>query len=163
MTITPEYIDYLMTSAYAEAAKAAQIGEVPVGAVISAQGKIVSRTHNLTEKLYDPTAHAEVLAIQVAAAERRNWRLEDAILCVTLEPCTMCIGAIKAARIPVVIFGASDPKAGAVGSIYDLSQDCRTGTPPRIISGARAEECAEILTRFFESRRGRDMRTSKAA
>ncbi len=153
VAITPEYIDYLMSNAYSEAHKAGRLGEVPVGAVVSCGDRIISRAHNLTERLHDATAHAEILALQVASAKLKSWRLNDSILCVTLEPCTMCIGAIKAARVPVVIFGASDPRAGAVGSIYDLAIDSRTGTPPRVISGIREKECAEILREFFAKRR----------
>ncbi|MCO6429442.1 MAG: nucleoside deaminase, partial [Deltaproteobacteria bacterium] len=102
-------------------------GEVPIGAVVGDGSNVIAVAHNEIETRSDPTAHAEVLAIQRAAKRSSNWRLHDIVLCSTLEPCTMCCGAIKLARVPVVVFGASDQRAGAFGSIYDLSIDSRSG------------------------------------
>lgn len=127
-------------------------GEVPIGAVVWQNGSIISRAHNETEKTKLPTAHAECLAIQRACASVSNWRLPDCALCVTLEPCTMCIGAIQLARIPVLIYGASDQRIGAVGSVYDATVLIQE-TSIRVISGVREKECREILTTFFKSRR----------
>ena len=142
-----------MQEALIEAEKASSLGEVPVGAVIALGGKIIARAHNLVETKKDATAHAEVLAMQEAGRALGNWRLKDAVLCVTLEPCTMCIGAAKLSRIPTIIFGANDPRMGAVGSLYDIAIDNRVGPAPRIIRGVRGAECRKILSSFFEERR----------
>ncbi|NDC39037.1 MAG: nucleoside deaminase [Proteobacteria bacterium] len=153
MKLTADFIDHLMEQALAEAEKAAKIGEVPVGAVVAVQNKIISRAHNLVETKKDASAHAEVLAMQQASSTLSNWRLNNAVLCVTLEPCTMCIGALRLSRIGTIIFGAEDPRMGAVGSLYDLSIDDRLGAPPRVIRGIREAQCRTQLSSFFEELR----------
>lgn len=144
-----------MRLAMAEAAIAAtQSGDVPVGAVlVGADGEIVALGRNEKELLNDPTAHAEVVAIRKAAADRGNWRLEDLTLVVTLEPCVMCAGAIVAARIPRVVFGAWDQRVGASGSLYDVIRDSRLGRPAEVISGVLEAECSAQLSEFFEAKR----------
>ena len=147
---TPDFISHLMTEALREAASAAASGEVPVGAVIAHSGSIIARAHNTTEASATVTAHAEMHAINLASKVLGSWRLSECILCVTLEPCTMCLGAIRLARIPTIIFGAGDSRQGAVGSLYDLSQDERLGSPVRVISNVHRTECEEILSSFFK-------------
>jgi len=139
-----------MQAALAAAGEAAVRGEIPVGAIVSINNKIVATASNRTEELKDATAHAEILAIREASAKVQNWRLEDAILCVTLEPCTMCAGAIRNARIGTVIYGASDPERGALGSLYDIGHEARLGPSPRIIEGIMSQECTSILDSFFK-------------
>lgn len=141
-----------MGEALAQAKASQASGEVPVGAVVWRDGAILSRAHNETESSQNPTAHAECLAIQRACALVSNWRLNDCALFVTLEPCTMCIGAIQLARIPLLVFGAYDPRMGAVGSLYDATL-VNTDKQLRVVSGVREDECKEILTNFFESKR----------
>jgi tRNA(adenine34) deaminase len=153
VTPTPELLAHLMTEALREAAKAAAFGEVPVGAVIAHKETIIGRGHNTTERDKSVVAHAETHALHQASQAAGDWRLSECILCVTLEPCTMCTGAIRLARIPIVVFGAGDSKQGAMGSLYDLSLDDRLGTPPRVISGILKDECESALKRFFESLR----------
>ena len=143
-----------MTLALAQAELAQVAGEVPVGAVLIENGRLVAAAHNRVERDGDATAHAEVLAIREAGARSGGWRLNEAILCVTLEPCPMCASACKLARIGTVVYGASDPKMGGCGSIFDLSQDSRYGSVPRVISGVKEAECSELLKRFFVGRRG---------
>ena len=143
-----------MEMALSAAAAAAGAAEVPVGAVLWFDGTVIADSRNETEASKDPTAHAEVLAIRRAAAKLNNWRLEGCILCVTLEPCTMCAGAIRLARVPTIIYGASDPRMGAFGSLYDLSEDKRLGPVPRVIYGVKESDCSGILKGFFEKRRG---------
>ena len=128
-TPSPEFIDQLMTEAIAQAKSAAALGEVPVGAVVAHNNAIIGRGRNTTEHDQTIVAHAELHAIQEASKKLGSWRLNECIMCVTLEPCTMCLGAIRLARIPVIIFGAGDSQQGAVGSLYDLSLDERLGTP----------------------------------
>jgi tRNA(adenine34) deaminase len=141
-----------MQAALAEAAKCGD--DVPVGAVlVDSEGKVVAVGRNDKELHNDPTGHAEIVAIREAAKARGSWRLDDLTLVVTLEPCVMCAGAIVAARIPRVVFGAWDARVGASGSLYDLLRDGRLGTPVEVISGVLETECAEVLTQFFESRR----------
>ena len=136
----------------AEAALAA--GEVPVGAVvISAQGAVLATGHNLRRLNADPTAHAEVLALRRAGAVLRDWQLTGCTLVVTLEPCTMCAGAVVLARIQRLVFGAWDDKAGAAGSLWDVVRDRRLNHRPEVLAGVRQDECAELLTRFFADRR----------
>ncbi len=138
-----------------EAARtAADIGEVPVGAVVVADGRIVAARHNERETTGDPTAHAEVLALRDAAAALGSRRLDDATLVVTLEPCPMCAGAAWAARVGRIVFGAADPKAGATGSLYNIAVDERLNHTAEVIHGVRAEESAELLNTFFADRRG---------
>jgi tRNA(adenine34) deaminase len=143
-----------MRSALAEAEAAASEGEVPVGAVIVHQGRIIGRGRNARERLGDPTAHAEMVAITAAASAIGDWRLEDCILYVTLEPCPMCMGACLNARIPRVVYGAREPKAGACGSILDLRAPPGFNHRVAVAGGILAEPCAEILVRFFRARRG---------
>ena len=141
-----------MRAALAEAVKCGE--DVPVGAVlVDAEGNVVAVGRNDKELHNDPTGHAEIVAIREAAKARGSWRLDDLTLVVTLEPCVMCAGAIVAARIPRVVFGAWDSRVGASGSLYDLLRDGRLGTPVEVISGVLETECAEVLTQFFESRR----------
>ena len=135
------------------AASAATANEVPVGAVIAHNGNIIGRGHNTTEQSKTVIAHAEIHAINEASRALENWRLSECILCVTLEPCTMCLGAIRLARIPLVVFGAGDSKQGAIGSLYDLSQDERLGTPLRVISGIKGDACEAALRNFFKDKR----------
>jgi tRNA(adenine34) deaminase len=151
--LTPDFVEYLMQEALVEARLAAKQGEVPVGAVLAYDGAIIGRGHNTTESDQTVVAHAELHAITGASVSLDNWRLSESILCVTLEPCTMCLGAIRLARIPILIFGAGDSKQGAVGSLYDLGQDERLGAPLRVISGTKREQCLRVLKDFFESRR----------
>jgi tRNA(adenine34) deaminase len=153
MKLSLEEHERNMRLAILEAQKALEVDEVPIGAILITSNEDIFSAHNLIEKNFDPTAHAEVLVIQKAAEHQRNWRLNDSILYVTLEPCTMCIGAIKQSRISTVVFGAKEPRLGACGSIYDLSIDERTGPPPRVISGVLENECADLLKIFFESKR----------
>ena len=128
--------------------------DVPVGAVlIDAAGQVVATAHNEREKTGDPTAHAELLAIQRVGKSKSDWRLEDLTLVVTLEPCVMCAGAIVAARIPRVVFGAFDERVGAAGSRYDLLRDSRLGNPVEVIAGVREQECSKLLKDFFEAKR----------
>lgn len=154
MHLTPELVNHLMSEALLEANTAATNGEVPVGAVIAYQNKIIGRGRNTTEADRTVIAHAEIHAINAATKSLGNWRLTECVLCVTLEPCTMCLGAIRLARIPTLIFGAGDSKQGAVGSLYDLSQDQRLGEIPRVIRGIEAERCRGVLEGFFKNRRG---------
>ena len=142
----------LMREAIAEAADSGE--DVPVGALIlSADGEVIARGHNEREADSDPTAHAEIVAIRRAAAERQDWRLEDCTLVVTLEPCVMCAGAIVAARIGRVVFGAWDARVGASGSLYDVIRDARLGAPAEVIGGVLEAECSAQLRTFFEARR----------
>ncbi len=138
-----------MQEALLEAEAAARLGEVPIGAVIVTDGRIISRAHNLRETLQDPVAHAEMIAIRQAAEDLGSWRLLDSTLYVTLEPCTMCMGAVILARIPHLVFGCRDPRAGAVGSIYDFSVDERFNHRVEVTEGILVGECSELLTGFF--------------
>jgi tRNA(adenine34) deaminase len=129
--------------------------DVPVGAVlIDPSGQVVASAHNERELTGDPTAHAELLAIQRVGKAKGDWRLEDLTLVVTLEPCVMCAGAIVAARIPKVIFGAFEKQVGAAGSRYDLLRDARLGNPVEVIAGVMEQECSALLKAFFEDKRG---------
>ena len=142
-----------MRTALAEATAAARHGDVPVGAVVLADGEVIARRHNERELLGDPTAHAEVLALRDAAAARGTWRLNGATLVVTLEPCPMCAGAALAARLDRIVFGAADPKAGACGSLYNLAADPRLNHEMDVAGGLLANESAELLQEFFAARR----------
>ena len=142
-----------MRAALAEARRAAEAGEVPVGAVVVSGGVVVSRAHNAPIGRNDPTAHAEVLAIRAAAESMGNYRLTGATLYVTLEPCAMCCGAIVHARIARVVYGADDPKAGAVESLFRLLAEPRLNHRVATTRGVRAEEAARLLSGFFETRR----------
>ena len=145
--------DALMEVALAEASEGAKAGEVPVGAVVAVGDRIVARRHNERESLVDPTAHAELLALRDAAAEVGSWHLVGATLVVTLEPCPMCAGAAWAARLDRVVWGAPNPDAGALGSLYNLAADARLNHEFEVNHGVRAEECASLLVNFFADRR----------
>jgi len=142
-----------MKLALEDAQQALREDEVPIGAVIVHDGRVIARAHNQREQLHDPTAHAEMIAITQAAEALRSWRLDDCTLYVTLEPCPMCAGAIVQARIPTVVYGAADPKAGAVHTLYRLLDDRRLNHRCLIVSGVLARPCGEILTRFFQQQR----------
>jgi tRNA(adenine34) deaminase len=143
-----------MAEALKEARAAEAAGDVPVGAVVVRGGRVIGRGHNQVEQLQDPTAHAEILAIGAAAGDGESWRLDDSTLYVTLEPCTMCCGAILLARVPRLVYGAADPRAGAVVSTARLLD----GNPYRhameTVGGIAAEACGALLQEFFRSRRG---------
>ena len=144
----------LLGEALAVAAASADSQDVPVGAVVvDPAGDVVGRGHNVREALADPTGHAEVVALRDAAAARGHWRLDGCTLVVTLEPCVMCAGAAMAARVQRVVFGAWDPKAGACGSVWDLTRDPLATHTVEVVGGVRAEEAAALLVDFFEGRR----------
>jgi tRNA(adenine34) deaminase len=143
-----------MKLALDEAEQALREDEVPIGAVIAYEERVIARAHNQREQLRDPTAHAEMIAITQAAAARGSWRLEGCTLYVTLEPCPMCAGAVVQARIPTVVYGARDPKAGAVETLYRLLDDPRLNHRCLVVASVLAEECGAILTRFFQQQRG---------
>jgi len=145
--------DELMALALSEARLAAEAGEVPVGAVVVVDGQVVARAHNRRQADHDPTAHAELLALRAACAAASSWRLPGAQVVVTLEPCPMCAGALLAARLDRVVFGAPDPKAGALGSLYNLGADPRLPHELEVRAGVRAEECGALLADFFAERR----------
>lgn len=145
--------DYFMQQALAEAQRALEEDEVPIGAVIVHGERVVAAAHNQREQLRDPTAHAEMIAITQAAQALNSWRLEGCTLYVTLEPCPMCAGAIVQARIPLVVYGAADPKAGAVSTLFQLLTDRRLNHQAQIVSGVLADRCGELLTRFFAAQR----------
>lgn len=142
-----------MRLALAEARAALDEDEVPIGAVIVRGGRVIGAGHNQRETLKDPTAHAEMIAIRQAAASLGDWRLEECTLYVTLEPCPMCCGAILQARVPEVVYGAADPKAGAVESLFRLLSDNRLNHRCQITGGILAAECGEILSQFFQAQR----------
>ena len=143
-----------MAMAIEEAHAAAAEDEVPIGAVIvSPKHGIVARAHNQREQLRDPTAHAEMIALTQAAQSVGSWRLDDCWLYVTLEPCPMCAGAIVQARVPVVVYGAADPKAGACTTLYQITSDPRLNHRSQVISGVLEDRCAEVLTAFFVGKR----------
>lgn len=148
-----------MTRAIVEASKAGDKDEVPIGCLIVRDGKIIARGHNLRETARDPSAHAEMIAIRKAARKLGSWRLLDTTLYVTLEPCTMCMGAIVLARIPKVVFGCLDPKGGAAGSLYDFSSDPRLNHSVELISQILENECSKLLSDFFSDLRKRKRRT----
>ena len=144
-----------MELALVEARACSHSDDVPVGAVIlDAAGEVIATGRNTKERDEDPLGHAEVMAIRAAATKLGNWRLSDCTLVVTLEPCVMCAGAILAARIPTVVYGAWDEKAGAAGSVFDLLRDRRLNHQVEVISGVRAEECGQLLTEFFREKLG---------
>jgi tRNA(adenine34) deaminase len=159
IAVTPSF-ESAMREALQEAAAAAAPGreapqaDVPVGAVvIGRSGGIVARAHNRREADADPTAHAEILAIRAAARHAGGWRLDGCTLVVTLEPCTMCAGAVTAARLSRLVFGAADPKGGAVGSLWDVVRDRRLNHRAEVIGGVLEAECAALLRQFFAERR----------
>lgn len=138
-----------MNKALAEAVRAREKNEVPIGCVVVRDGIIIARGHNLRESTNDPSAHAELIAIRKAARKLKSWRLLDTTLYVTLEPCTMCMGAIILARIPTVVFGCYDPKGGAAGSLYDLSSDARLNHRVQLVSRILEDDCSGMLKKFF--------------
>jgi tRNA(adenine34) deaminase len=143
-----------MSLALREARAAGEAGDVPVGAVVlDEQGDLLAAGRNAREVRHDPTAHAEVVALRKAAAARGTWRLDGCTLVVTLEPCTMCAGAAVLARVARVVFAVDDPKAGAVGSLWDVVRDRRLNHRPEVVRGPRATEASEVLRGFFASRR----------
>jgi tRNA(adenine34) deaminase len=147
--------DELMGLALAEAARALEYDDVPIGAVVvrDADGAVLGAGHNERELRQDPTAHAEVLALRRAAEAVGSWRVLGATLVVTLEPCAMCAGAIVLSRVPRVIYGCDDPKAGAAGSVLDVLAEERLNHRPEVLRGVRAQECADLLRAFFAARR----------
>lgn len=144
---------YWMGVALREAKKAGDRGEIPIGAVVVKDGVVVGRGYNLRESRHDPVAHAEIIAIRQAARKLGSWRLSGTTLYVTLEPCLMCMGAILLARINKVVFGCFDPKGGAAGSLYDLSNDPRLNHRLPLVVGIREAECSAMLSGFFAALR----------
>jgi tRNA(adenine34) deaminase len=154
--VAPDEYAERMREAVADARLALETGDVPVAAlVLSESGEVLGSGRNERELRHDPTAHAEILALRTAARELGDWQLNGATLIVTLEPCVMCAGAILAARIARVVFGAWDEKAGAAGSVYDVLRDRRLNHRVEVFAGVEAESCAALLTGFFEERRDR--------
>lgn len=157
MNLSPEELDRrYMTEAIALAKRALDSEDVPVGALVVHDGRVIGRGFNQREALQDPTAHAEILAISAAAHYIGHWRLEGCTLYVTLEPCAMCAGAIVLARVPRLVFGAYDPKAGACGSLFEISSDPRLNHRAVTVGGVLADECGELLREFFRRRRIED-------
>lgn len=150
-----------MRLALEEAAKATAIGEIPIGAVIIRGGEILAKAHNYREIWQDPTAHAEIVAIRAAASTVGSWRLTETTLYVTVEPCAMCIGAVILARIPRLVFGTRDPKAGACGSVFDLAADSRLNHQVLVTAGVLEEECQGLLQQFFRRLRAESVQTSE--
>jgi tRNA(adenine34) deaminase len=155
VTVDAARADALMGVALEEARDALAHRDVPIGAVVArlADGEIVARRHNERERRQDPTAHAEVLALRDAARVTRSWRLDGHLLVVTLEPCLMCAAAALHARVDTIVFGATDPKAGAVGSLYNPAADPRLNHEPAVVRGVQGDECGALLREFFTGRR----------
>jgi tRNA(adenine34) deaminase len=145
--------DYFMRLALREAERALEHDDVPIGAVLVRDGELVAAAHNERELRQDPTAHAEIIALREGARLAGSWRLLDTVVYVTLEPCAMCAGALVLARVPRVVYGASDPKAGACGSVLDVLGEPRLNHRPEVAGGLLANECGELLSGFFASRR----------
>ncbi len=145
--------EYFMRLALREAERAAEHGDVPVGCVVAREGEVIAAAPNEREFRNDPTAHCEILALREAATATGTWRLSDAVAYVTLEPCPMCAGALVLARVSRVVYGAADPKAGAAGSVLDVLAEPRLNHRPEVAGGLLAEESAELLRSFFDSRR----------
>jgi tRNA(adenine34) deaminase len=145
--------DYYMRLALREAERALEHDDVPIGAVLVHDGEVIAAAHNERELRQDPTAHAEIIALRQAAGAVGSWRVLDTVVYVTLEPCAMCAGAIVLARVPRVIYGASDPKAGACGSALDVLGEPRLNHRPDVAGGLLAQECGDLLSEFFASRR----------
>ncbi len=143
----------MMAAALEEAKLAAAEGEIPVGAVLVKDGKILARAHNRREALHDPTAHAEMLCLREAARTLGDWRMNGAVMAVTLEPCPMCAGALAMSRLSRCVYGAADPERGCCGSVYDIPADPAFGSPTVWCAGIEAEACAEVLTGFLSGRR----------
>jgi tRNA(adenine34) deaminase len=142
-----------MRLALREAAQALEHDDIPVGAVVVKDGEVIGAGHNERELRADPTAHAEIIALRAAARSLGSWRVLESVLYVTLEPCAMCAGAIVLARVPRVVFGTADPKAGAAGSVLDVLAQPQLNHRPQVQSGLLARECADVLRAFFASRR----------
>jgi len=151
--LTPRMHESYMRLALDEARQAFAEDEVPIGAIVTYEGRVIAAAHNQREQLHDPTAHAEMIAITQAAAARGDWRLERCVLYVTLEPCPMCAGAILQSRVPTVVYGATDPKAGAVQSLFRLLDDNRLNHRANVLAGVLATEAGELLTQFFRKQR----------
>jgi tRNA(adenine34) deaminase len=145
--------EYYMRLALREASRAPDHDDIPVGAVVVSNGEVIGVGHNEREVRADPTAHAEMIALRDAARVLGSWRVLDSVLYVTLEPCAMCAGAIVLARVPRVVFGTVDPKAGAAGSVLNVLGDPRLNHRPQVQSGLLAEDCADLLRAFFATRR----------
>lgn len=154
---SPDFLRYAeqhMRAALNQARRALDTGDVPIGAVVvDGSGEVVAQAANRREADQDPTAHAEVLALRAAATQRGKWRLDGLTLFVTLEPCAMCAGAVVLARVDRLVYGTSDPKAGAAGSLWDVVRDRRLNHRPEVISGVLAEECGAVLRGYFDARR----------
>jgi tRNA(adenine34) deaminase len=144
-----------MTVALKEAHRAAEEGEVPIGAVLVMNGEVIARAHNLREGLADPTAHAEVLTLREASQRLCRWRLTDATLYVTMEPCAMCAGAAVLARLSRIVYGCRDPKAGACGTVFDIARAPQLNHQVEVIGGIMEKACQETVQRFFEQRRAK--------
>ena len=156
MTVSPGLFprdEYYMRLALREAGRALDHDDVPIGAVVVHEGEVIAAARNERELRRDPTAHAEILALREAAGHLGSWRLLDTVLYVTLEPCAMCAGAIVLARVPRVVYGTDDPKAGAAGSVLDVLGEPRLNHRPAVARGLLADEAAELLRAFFASRR----------
>jgi tRNA(adenine34) deaminase len=145
--------EYFMRLALREAERAPEHDDIPVGSVIVKDGEVIGAGHNEREVRADPTAHAELIALRDAARRLGSWRVLDSVLYVTLEPCAMCAGAIVLARVPRVVFGTTDPKAGAAGSVLNVLAEPRLNHRPQVEGGLLAEDCADLLRSFFASRR----------
>jgi tRNA(adenine34) deaminase len=145
--------EHWMRAAIEQAQRALDHDDVPIGAVVVRGGEVIGAGHNERERRQDPTAHAEAIALRAAAAALGSWRVLDATLYVTLEPCAMCAGAIVLARVPRVVYGCTDPKAGAAGSVLDVLAEPRLNHRPQVEGGVLAAECAALLTAFFAARR----------
>jgi tRNA(adenine34) deaminase len=145
--------EYFMRLALREAEQALEHDDVPIGAVIVREGEVIGSGHNERELRADPTAHAEMIALREAARTLHTWRVLDAVMYVTLEPCAMCAGALVLARVPRVIYGTADPKAGAAGSVFDVLGEPRLNHRPQVAGGLLAGECADLLRGFFAPRR----------
>lgn len=150
---TEELDRRFMLQALAQAEKALPAEDVPVGALVVQGRRVIGRGYNQREALADPTAHAEMIALSAAAADAGRWRLDDCTLYVTLEPCAMCAGALVLARVRRLVFGAYDPKAGACGSLYQITSDPRLNHRLETVGGVLADECAALLKQFFQNRR----------
>ena len=151
--------EYYMSLALKEAVAAASEDEVPVGAVIVFENRVIGRAHNQRERLHDPTAHAEMIAVTQAASYLQNWRLTGCALYVTIEPCAMCAGALVLARIDRIVYGVPDPKGGACGSVFNVVNEPRLNHRPQVTRGVLAEECARVLSDFFKRRRAEQKNT----
>jgi tRNA(adenine34) deaminase len=145
--------EYFMRLALREATRAPEHDDVPIGAVVVHGGEVIGAGHNERELREDPTAHAEMIALREAARVLGSWRVLDSVMYVTLEPCAMCAGAIVLARLPRLVFGTTDPKAGAAGSVLNVLDEPRLNHRPQVESGLLAEECADLLRAFFAPRR----------